>query len=391
MNIEEIKERMENVRAGIVLEQPFYGTVLAHIPLVPDEKCNTAATDGRRILYSPEYVGTLKAGELKFILLHELLHILLLHFPRRKDRDRTVWNIAADYVINTTLQELGYYGPSGVLFPDSTMDWLDKNAEVYYAQLINTEDEAIKKMIARLKAAHGDPVYGWAVPSDLTGDYADLTPEEEEEIRRLVKDAVNKAVIIGGKVPSLISELYFTSPKYLPWKKLLKEYLQESEPDDSSYCRPERKYLHMDMIVPGADPDENDLGEIWAFIDSSGSISEETTMEFLTQLRRILSSYSCVFNIAYWDTTVNCIYKNIRKKDDLLKCKPRWSGGTDVKCVYDYIENNRIQPYLMLILTDGQFDDMEAVPKPLRKNTIMVLSEDCGRDMMRYGKVAILE
>jgi len=45
----------------------------------------------------------------------------------------------------------------------------------------------------------------------------------------------------------------------------------------------------------------------------------------------------------------------------------------------------------MLILTDGQFDDMEAVPKPLRKNTIMVLSEDCGRDMMGYGKVAILE
>ena len=391
MNIEEIKERMENVRAGIVLEQPFYGTVLAHIPLVPDEKCNTAATDGRRILYSPEYVGTLKAGELKFILLHELLHILLLHFPRRKDRDRTVWNIAADYVINTTLQELGYYGPSGVLFPDSTMDWLDKNAEVYYAQLINTEDEAIKKMIARLKAAHGDHAYGWAVPSDLTGDYDDLTPEEEEEIRRLVKDAVNKAVIIGGKVPSLISELYFTRPKYLPWKKLLKEYLQESEPDDSSYCRPERKYLHMDMIVPGAYTDENDLGEIWAFIDSSGSISEETTMEFLTQLRQILSSYSCVFNIAYWDTTVNCIYKNIRRKDDLLKCKPRWSGGTDVKCVYDYIENNLIQPYLMLILTDGQFDDMVAVPKPLRKNTIMVLSEDCGRDMMRYGKVAILE
>ena len=146
----------------------------------------------------------------------------------------------------------------------------------------------------------------------------------------------------------------------------------------------------MGMIVPGADPDENDLGEIWAFIDTSGSISQETVMEFLKQLRQILSSYTCSLNLAYWDSSIGDVYKDIQKKEDLLKCKTCWGGGTDVACVYKYIEENRIRPYLMLILTDGYFDDMPMISGSLRNSTIMVLSEDCGRNMSRYGKVAVL-
>jgi hypothetical protein len=44
----------------------------------------------------------------------------------------------------------------------------------------------------------------------------------------------------------------------------------------------------------------------------------------------------------------------------------------------------------MLILTDGQFDDMATIRKSLKNSTIMVLSEDCKRNMGRYGKVAKL-
>ena len=63
---QELKDRIEDVRANILLEQPFYGTILSHIPLVEDESIDTAATDGRRIIYSPEYMGLLKGSEIKF-------------------------------------------------------------------------------------------------------------------------------------------------------------------------------------------------------------------------------------------------------------------------------------------------------------------------------------
>ncbi len=55
----------------------------------------------------------------------------------------------------------------------------------------------------------------------------------------------------------------------------------------------------------------------------------------------------------------------------LLKCELHWG-------------------YLMLILTDGQFDDMATIRKSLKNSTIMVLSEDCKRNMGRYEKVAKL-
>ena len=388
---QELKDRIEDVRANILLEQPFYGTILSHIPLVEDESIDTAATDGRRIIYSPEYMGLLKGSEIKFILLHELLHILLLHFSRRKGRDRVIWNIATDYVINMTLRESGYYGPDGVIYPHYNLGWEEKSAEVYYDELYNSEDESVKKMIDSVRRLIEKPEIWRLTPSDLLGDYEELSPEEEEVLRRMIKDAIKKTVDIGGKPPEILSELYFTKPKNLSWESLLREYLQESEADDSSYLRPERKYLHMGMIVPGADPDETDLGEIWAFIDTSGSISQETVMEFLTQLKQILSSYTCSLNLAYWDSGIGDVYKDIQKEEDLLKCKTYWGGGTDVACVYKYIEENRIRPYLMLILTDGYFDDMPMIPKSLQNSTIMVLSGDCGRDMRRYGKVARLQ
>ena len=127
---QDIKDRIEDVRANILLEQPFYGTILSHIPLVEDESIDTAATDGRRIIYSPEYMGMLTGSEIKFILLHELLHILLMHFSRRKGRDRVIWNIATDYVINLTLRKSGYYGPDGVIYPHYNLGWEEKSAEV---------------------------------------------------------------------------------------------------------------------------------------------------------------------------------------------------------------------------------------------------------------------
>ncbi len=387
---QELKDKIENIRANIVLENPFYGTILSHIPLVEDKSCDTAATDGRKIFYSPEFLGGLKGSEIKFVLLHEMMHILLLHFSRRKGRDAVIWNIASDYVINMTLREEGYIGPKGAIYPNYYIGWNEKTAEIYYDQLYNSKDKGIQKMIADIRAMIEESGIRGLKPSDLMGDYADLSPEEEEEIRRIVRDAIKRSGSIGGKVPSVISEMYFTQPKYLPWKRLLRDYLQESENDDSSYLKPERKYLHMDMIVPGADSDENSLGEVWAFIDSSGSITDETVMEFLTQLRQILSSYSCSLNVAYWDTSVRDVYNNIHNKEDLLKCTPTSRGGTAVKCVYEYIEKNRLRPYLMLILTDGQFADMPIVPRKLQNNTIMVLSEDCKRDMRIYGKIAAL-
>jgi predicted metal-dependent peptidase len=42
------------------------------------------ATDGRRILFNPEFVHSLQPEELEAVLAHEVLHCALGHHPRRE-------------------------------------------------------------------------------------------------------------------------------------------------------------------------------------------------------------------------------------------------------------------------------------------------------------------
>ena len=74
---------------------------------------------------------------------------------------------------------------------------------------------------------------------------------------------------------------------------------------------------------------------------------------------------------------------------------PLHSGGTDINCVYRWIRENRADPDVMLILTDGYFGRLNPqVFKPsLAKKTILVLNGEIAidDDMKRIGKITRLE
>ena len=151
----------------------------------------------------------------------------------------------------------------------------------------------------------------------------------------------------------------------------------------------------MDLILPGYGQSDEKIEEIWAFVDSSGSVGKNEMEQFLTQLYRIAKEFKCVFNICYWDTQVTDVYKKILKEDDILKSLPLHSGGTDINCVYRWLKDNKVRPDVMLILTDGYFGSLDRslfVPS-LGKKTILVLSGaiPTNDDMKRMGKITRLE
>ena len=147
----------------------------------------------------------------------------------------------------------------------------------------------------------------------------------------------------------------------------------------------------MDLILPGHSMTEDTLENVWAFVDSSGSISDNELNQFLTQLYRIAKSFKCVVNICYWDTEVTDVYKNITREKDVLKCIPHNRGGTDINCVYSWIRSHNIKPSVLLILTDGYFGDIIDFShvKRYKNNTIMVLSSDIcvTENMKKIGKI----
>ena len=97
--------RLERARYGLLLDAPFFGSLIVRLPLVRDDSRGTFCTDGQVIRYNRDYADTLGDEERKYVLCHEVMHCALGHLWRTAGRDMTTWNKACDYVVNQMLDD----------------------------------------------------------------------------------------------------------------------------------------------------------------------------------------------------------------------------------------------------------------------------------------------
>lgn len=98
------KTRIDQARWWTLTHEPFYGQLSSKLGDVITESVDTAATNGRVIKWSPDYVAALNDPKVRFVLLHETLHCGHLH-PWRLPADE-LGNEAGDHAINLVLSEL---------------------------------------------------------------------------------------------------------------------------------------------------------------------------------------------------------------------------------------------------------------------------------------------
>lgn len=67
------------------------------------QKIETAATDGRRYFWNPEFLEKLTADELATVMQHEGYHVIFFHVKRGRGKMHQVWNISVDYVVNACI------------------------------------------------------------------------------------------------------------------------------------------------------------------------------------------------------------------------------------------------------------------------------------------------
>lgn len=83
----------------------FFSKLLMSIDLIEDWSIRTMCTNGIHIRYNPRFTLGLTLAECVFVLMHEMMHIVFLHFARMKGRDPKKWNYATDYAINILLND----------------------------------------------------------------------------------------------------------------------------------------------------------------------------------------------------------------------------------------------------------------------------------------------
>lgn len=92
--------RIRKARTALLLDHPFFGSLLFRLKGRESQSIKTMATDGVSLYYNPEFVGTLNSATLCGVLAHEVMHPELHHHVRRSGRDPRRWNQACDYAIN---------------------------------------------------------------------------------------------------------------------------------------------------------------------------------------------------------------------------------------------------------------------------------------------------
>ena len=155
----EILESLSRDRHNLICALPFFGNLAMRFDIVPvrDVRVGTACTNGRKIFVDCDFYLGLTPEERGFIILHELSHIMLLHFARLQTRDRELFNYATDmevnYMISTSTNGASIASPKNVLYPPHDLE--GKSAEVIYEWLISQQKKNAKQNGKNIAASFG--------------------------------------------------------------------------------------------------------------------------------------------------------------------------------------------------------------------------------------------
>jgi predicted metal-dependent peptidase len=111
--------------------------------------------------------------------------------------------------------------------------------------------------------------------------------------------------------------------------------------------------MYSGIFLPTLDKDETI--DIETTIDMSGSSSEETGRDFISEVYGIMNQYHD-FNIGLstFDTRVYNRQKFTKDtQEELLGYKLMGGGGTNFSCFWEYYIKHNIKPKLLVVFTDG--------------------------------------
>ncbi len=225
---------------------PLLGGLASSFKIIEDvDVCHkyeihVAAVDAAQgeIYVNPSCNLTLE--EWKFVLAHEYLHAGLCHHERCQGRDKYLWNIACDYVINDWLHEMriGDMPEEGLLYDESLHNM---SAEAIY-DLIVREMRKFKKHDTFRGYGKGDIMAGNGPRFGSMGKAISL----DELFKSALREGLDYHVTHErGYLPAgLVEEIRALSMPPIPWEVELGKWFDEQFPPvekHRTYARPSRR------------------------------------------------------------------------------------------------------------------------------------------------------
>ena len=343
-------ERLSRIRTLLLEEFPFFGHLLLRMEF-GFANCGTAFTDMRRIVFDPEFEKRLSDDEVKFVLLHEIMHCVLKHCIRGQTLKHDLYNIACDIVVNSCILEIYSKRSFSVdgekvihRAPNGKEGNLYSAEEVYY-MLITADPEIIIKIYGNIGF---DTHIIWdRIIDDMLGDLW------EHHIREASKECKE----LGSGIPKGLKR-YLNQINKTPktnWRQLLQDYIRNDR-SDFVYAIPDRRY-QCDVIMPSflTDIVGSKADGLWFLVDTSGSVSDDALTEAYSEICHATSQIDTLEGyLSFFDTYVTAP-QEFNSIETLTEIKPVGGGGTRYDAIFKYMQENMSEnlPKLIIIMTDG--------------------------------------
>lgn len=431
-------EKMKHAVSSLILDQPFFASLILKLQLIEDKTCQTMKTNGAYVKYNPAFVMTLPHEHVVGVLAHEVMHCASGHPWRRDARDPELWNIATDKTINNELRESKFSLPEGTIYAEG--DEVGKSAEWIYTRLQQqaADDEDAQQPPPQPQQQQ-QPQAGGAGEGEEEGEDSEDTDQEgegegeaegdgegdgetegegegdaqnggggsspnpcgevedapteedadgnppptEQDWKDALQSAITQATLRGDMPGGLKRRAAEALRPRIDLKSLLLRFFQERSAADYSWTRPNPRYISQRLYLPALH--SQSLGEVAVMVDTSGSIDEISLQYARGILEQVIDECDPAGVTLYFvDTQVANVQR--MEKGDPLTWEPGGGGGTDFRSFFDDVEKGEIEPACVVCITD-----LEAVFPEKTPNVPVLWLSTVQRNVAPFGETVFID
>lgn len=340
----------------------------------------TAGTNGRDVIFNPDFVEGLTLQQVVGLIMHEDGHKLYQHgssWEKLRKQDPMLFNCAADYVVNLEIYDLAKKYPNFIQLPASEDDCcIDEKYrgwstyEVFHDLLKNgNEKQGIPKggfpKATVVVVGQGD---GNGPKGQFdTHTFGELTEEQSKKLTEEVDSAIRQGALLAGKMGGNADRTAEMKSVKVDWREPLEQFMTElsAGTDYMTWARPDRRWQSSDEFMPSSRSES--MGVLGLVIDTSGSVYGELLSTFLAHMRAMFYAVSpSALHVVECDAEVTSheIYDADNVADLDAKLNVKGGGGTDMRVALKYFRDNNIKPEAIVVLTDGYTPFPDALDCP---------------------------
>lgn len=398
----EISARDKIIKAKLALRysNPFFFGLSMYLNLVEEESIDTMGVDNKDNLhYNPTFVLSLSIRQLQMILIHEIMHIILLHTSKVRPK-KSLDNIAKDIKVNKILVDEGYetelreakgYCPEN---NEITVELIDENNRLHQINITDIDIKTNGDIYSELEHINlKEEQKQKKSPTSSHDKHDQQSATDEAQQNRNINRRLEQAMMmakgnVSDSLKRIISELVEPEVDYTEY---MRDKINGYMITDFQWSKPSKLFYTHGIYLPGYKRESFKM--LW-HIDTSGSVSQRQFTKVLSELKGLLDNKDVEVELLIGDsdlknhTTVTKQNVDETISSDLFK----GHGGTSHQFVFEWIEKTGYQCNLIISFTDGYSD----IPECFKQHNptypmIFIWDNSINKQCYDYGDVVIMK